>query len=463
MAKLIIFDLDGVLVDTKEIHYKALNNAIWKAGIDAKINPEEFLITEEEHLSTFDGLPTKVKLQMLVTKKNLKPEWIPSIEEYKKQFTKQLLDENIKEDYTKISLFRKLKSEGYKIAVASNAIRETVINCLVNLGVMKYVDYFQSNEDVTHRKPHPEIYWKCMIALGATPNETYIVEDSAVGREGASYSGAHLIAVNNMHDVTIANTIPSILGTSTKSIRWEDKKMNVLIPMAGAGSRFAEQGYTFPKPLIEVRGKPMIQVVVENLGIKAQYIFIVQKSHYEKYNLQYLLNMIAPDCKIVQVDGLTEGAACTTLLAKEFIDNDSRLVIANSDQFVEWNSNQVMYSLVESNLDGGILTFKNTHPKWSYAKVDEHGFVLEVAEKKPISDNATVGIYYWSKGSDYVKYAEQMIEKNIRVNNEFYVAPVFNQAIEDGKKFGIREIERMYGIGTPEDLNYFLNNYKGLV
>ena len=168
--------------------------------------------------------------------------------------------------------------------------------------------------------------------------------------------------------------------------------------------------------------------------------------------------MIAPNCKIVQVDGLTEGAACTTLLAKEFINSDAPLMIANSDQYVDWNSNECLYALNADGIDAGIITFKNSHPKWSYAKLGNDGFVAEVAEKKPISDNATVGIYFWKYGSDYVKYAEQMIQKNIRVNNEFYVCPVFNQAIEDGKKIKIFNANNMWGLGTPEDLEYFIKN-----
>ena len=204
----------------------------------------------------------------------------------------------------------------------------------------------------------------------------------------------------------------------------------------------------------------MIQVVVDNLNIEAHYIFIVQKEHYEKYNLKQVLSLISPNCDIIQVDGLTEGAACTTLLAKQLIDNDEPLLMANSDQYVEWNSNECLYAFTADGIDGGILTFKATHPKWSYARVDDDGFVKEVAEKNPISDNATVGIYYWKKGSDYVKYAEQMIEKNIRTNNEFYVCPVFNEAIGDNKKIRIKEIGGMWGIGTPEDLNYFLENKK---
>ena len=149
--------------------------------------------------------------------------------------------------------------------------------------------------------------------------------------------------------------------------KWQGGKMKVLIPMAGAGSRFANAGYTFPKPLIEVRDKPMIQTIVDNLNIDAEHIFIVQKSHYEKYNLKEVLSIISPDCKIVQVDGVTEGAACTTLLAKEYINNNEPLLIANSDQYVEWDSNEFMYSMIGDGIDGGILTFYSTHPFLSCA------------------------------------------------------------------------------------------------
>jgi dTDP-glucose pyrophosphorylase len=202
----------------------------------------------------------------------------------------------------------------------------------------------------------------------------------------------------------------------------------------------------------------MIEVVVNNLNIDAHYIFLVQKSHYEQYNLKYLLNLIAPGCDIIQLDGITEGAAVTTLLAKDLINNKNPLVIANSDQYIEWNSNECMYAFNADEIDGGMLTFSAHHPKWSYARLGDDGFVSEVAEKQVISDNATCGVYYWKHGSDYVKYAEQMISKNIRVNNEFYVCPVFNEAIQDGKRFRIKTIDRMWGIGTPEDLNYFLDD-----
>lgn len=454
MNKLVIFDLDGVLVDSRDMHYEALNRALSNVG-------ENYVITRDEHLSLYDGLPTSRKLSMLTEKKDLPVDKHQQIWEDKQKATLEIFS-RLEHDHELMYYFQQLKHKDYQIAVASNSIRNTVKLVLLKLGVLEFVDYYVSNEDVVRNKPFPEMYWKCMTACNALPKDTVIFEDSHIGRQGALDSKASLIPIENRDDMSqakIDEAIRILSQSNVNHIPWKSEKMNVLIPMAGAGSRFATAGYTFPKPLIEVNGKPMIQVVVENLNIEAQYTFIVQKEHYEKYSLQYLLNLIAPNCNIVQVDGLTEGAACTTLLAKEFIDNDSPLVMANSDQFVQWNSNECLYAFNADGIDGGILTFKSTHPKWSYAKVGEDGFVSEVAEKKPISDNATVGIYFWKKGSDYVKYAEQMIEKNIRVNNEFYVCPVFNEAIEDGKKVRIKNIEKMWGIGTPEDLNYFLEHY----
>ena len=356
------------------------------------------------------------------------------------------------------SILRSLKSEGYVIACATNSIRETAKLQLIRKGFFEYIDFMYSNQDVKNPKPNSEMYMRCMIKAGVNPNETLIVEDSHIGRKGAIASGGVLCGVKNTTEVTY-DKIKKYINESNNEIKpkWQGGKMNVLIPMAGAGSRFEQVGYTFPKPLIDVTGKPMIQMVTENLNIEAKYIYIVQKEHYEKYNLKYLLNLITNNnCEIVQIDSLTEGAACTTLLAKEFIDNDEPLLIANSDQVVEWDSNELMYSRVADNVDGGILTFEATHPKWSFAKLGNDGFVSEVAEKKPISNIATAGIYYWAHGSNYVKYAEQMIEKDIRTNNEFYVCPVYNEAIQDGKKVKVFQIEKMWGLGTPEDLEVFL-------
>ena len=454
MIKLIVFDLDGVLVETKKLHYEAFNKAL--RDVDTK-----YEITLEEHLSKYDGLSTRKKLDLLGREKGLSGMEFESIWLRKQLYTSRMLRE-LKFDNRIIEVLSKLKNDGYTIAVASNSIRDSVKITLLKLGFLEYIDFYLSNEDVRHPKPHPEIYLRAIIESSSSPKETLIIEDSIVGRKAANESGAYLMGINNPTDIIYENIIKYInsINSSYRKPKWQGGKMNVLIPMAGAGSRFEKAGYTFPKPLIDVRGKPMIQWVVDNLNVEAKYIFIVQQSHFEKYNLKETLSNFCPNNEIIQIDGITEGAACTTLLAKQYIDKDEPLIIANSDQFVEWDSDEFIYSCSASDLDANILTFNSTHPKWSFAKLNDLGFVTEVAEKKPISDLATAGIYYWRKGSDYVKYAEQMIDKNIRVNSEFYVCPVFNEAIQDNKKVRTYNIDKMWGLGTPEDLEYFLKNYK---
>ena len=453
MTKLIIFDLDGVLVEAKEIHYKTLNKAL--AEVDRK-----YMITEKEHLSTYDGLKTNQKLEMLTKNKGLDPIYYEQIWNRKQDLTIDAISE-LKPNTHLIVVFKRLRDMGYKLACCSNSIRRSVLVMLSKIGLIEYMDLIISNEDVKNSKPHPEMYWKAMSMMSVLPEETLIVEDSPHGLLAASRSRANVLRVDNPADLTFEKIQNKLKENKIMSIpKWQGGKMNVLIPMAGAGSRFAAAGYTFPKPLIDVNGKPMIQMVVENLNIDANFVFVVQKEHREKYNLDTLLNLIAPNCKVVEVDGLTEGAACTALLAKEYIDSDAPLFFANSDQFVEWDSNEFFYKMNETDADGGIVTFKATHPKWSFAKIDDNGIVTEVAEKNPISDLATVGFYYWKHGSDFVKYAEQMITNNVRVNNEFYVCPVFNQAIDGGKIIRTFDVPKMWGTGTPEDLKHYLENYK---
>jgi beta-phosphoglucomutase-like phosphatase (HAD superfamily)/dTDP-glucose pyrophosphorylase len=449
--KLIIFDLDGVLVDAKKIHFDALNESL----------DDEYKISLSEHLSKYDGLKTSEKLKMLNQEKGLPTNLFSEIWDKKQNLTLLKL-KNLEKSDNLINCLEYFSSNGYKLACCSNSIRKTVLTVLSKLGVIEFFDYIISNEDVKNSKPHPEMYWKAISVMNCLPEETLIVEDSPFGLLAATRSKSNIMRVESPSDVTIENINKHLnnLKMDNKP-KWKNDRLNVLVPMAGAGSRFESAGYTFPKPLIDVNGKPMIQVVVENLNLDANYIFVVQKKHREKYNLDSLLNLISPNCKIVETDGITEGAACTSLLAKEYINNENPLFFANSDQFVEWDSNEFMYKMQETQVDGGIVTFTATHPKWSFAKVNENtGLVEEVAEKNPISDIATVGYYYWKHGSDFVKYAEEMIDKDIRVNNEFYVCPVFNQAINDEKEIRTFNVKGMWGLGTPEDLKYYLENYK---
>lgn len=449
--KLVIFDLDGVLVSSREFHYHALNKAL--AEVD-----DNFVISNQEHLARFDGLSTRKKLEILSTEQGLAVDLHDEIWRRKQALTIECIHQLVKPNVAITQLFKKLVSDGLIIYVCSNAVHETVYTILKGMGLLPYVKKILSNEDVTMPKPHPEIYWQAMTCERVFPKETLIVEDSFVGRTAAISSGAKVCGINQPSDVTI-EYIYAELNKPIQPKKWQAKNMNVIIPMAGAGSRFAKVGYTFPKPLIDINNQPMIKVVVDNLNVEANYIFVVQQQHYERYNLKSFLNVIVPGCKIIIADGLTDGPCCTTLLAENLIDNDNPLLIANSDQFIEWESGQFFHTMNAPNVHGGVLTFESTHPKWSYVKTDAMGNIVELREKQVISNIATVGIYYWAKGSDYVKYAKQMIAKENKVHGEYYVAPVYNEAILDGKSIKTSPIEKMWGLGTPEDLEQFLQHY----
>lgn len=228
--------------------------------------------------------------------------------------------------------------------------------------------------------------------------------------------------------------------------------------MAGAGSRFSNVGYTLPKPLIDVRGKPMIEHAAKSVGLdNCQYIYLVQDEHYHKYNLEKILNEITPNCKIVKVNGITDGAARTCLLAKDLINNSKPLIILNSDSKIEYNAQEFIYTINKESADSAILTFYADHPKWSYV-VEKDGVVVNVVEKEVVSNKATAGIYYFKTGNMFVNAAETMIAKNLRVNNEFYVAPCINQIIENSGKVISFDVNRFISLGTPEDLAEYLNS-----
>jgi NDP-sugar pyrophosphorylase family protein len=238
--------------------------------------------------------------------------------------------------------------------------------------------------------------------------------------------------------------------------------LTIVIPMAGRGSRFADAGYALPKPLIPIHGVPMIEVVVRNLApsVPARFVFLCQAEHLTGYGFEPRLREAAPGCEIVPVDGVTEGAACTVLLARDVIDADDVLVIANSDQWVDRAMDDHLAVLRDQRLDGLIMTMTADDPKWSFVRLDERELVTEVVEKVVISDEATVGIYTFARGGDFIRGAEAMIAAGERVNGEFYVAPVYNRLLAEGARVGIDNVgsdgDGMYGIGIPADYERFV-------
>ncbi len=237
--------------------------------------------------------------------------------------------------------------------------------------------------------------------------------------------------------------------------------LNIVIPMAGRGSRFQEAGFELPKPLIPVHGVPMIRVVIENLRPNAphRFIFLCLQEHIDRYNVGERLQSWCPGAEIVVVDKVTEGAACTVLLAEEFINNDDPLMIANSDQWVDISVDDYLAQMEATGADGLIMTMWADHPKWSYIGFGTDGKPDRVVEKEVVSNEATVGVYNFRRGSDFVAAANAMINKNLRVNNEFYVAPAYNELIAENRGIAYynvgREYDGMYGLGIPSDLALF--------
>jgi len=238
--------------------------------------------------------------------------------------------------------------------------------------------------------------------------------------------------------------------------------MNIIIPLGGLGKRFADEGFKNPKPLIKIDEKPMILWAIESLGTSGNYIFILRKS-FGSDRIREVLENTVKGCKIIEIDYLTEGPASTCLLAKEFINNDEELIIANCDQIMWWNGDYFINSVRNSRYDGVIVTYYANTSKNSYAKINQHGDVVEVKEKEVISNISLNGIHYWKRGKSFVYSAEQMIFKNDRaINGEFYIGPSYNYMIKNQERVGIFHIPETQhnAVGTPDDLREFLRKKK---
>jgi len=452
--KLLIFDLDGVLLDCKNIHANAFINT-WN-------NLYEWSpISHTFHEKYLDGRNTYGKISYLEKHFNIAVD-SKKIYTIKQEFTIQELSSYNYPTKFK-SLFESLKKD-YLLACASNSIRSTVTLVLNKLNIYDYFDLVLTNEDVLEPKPNPEIYKKVMSTLDILPENTYIFEDSPIGLEAATKSGANVIKVTDSVDLNNLFIIKSIEQKMKYTPYLDDPswKLRVIIPMAGEGSRFRVEGYTISKPFIPIQNKPMIMWVLDNLKSKypelqcrIEYHLCVRTEYTNEFKDLSGFN-------VHSIPHLTQGPACTVLHIKDIINDEYPILIANSDQYLEWDFDEFLEASLNPNYDGCISTFNQPDPndlKWSYAKVDENGIVTSVAEKEYISPNATTGIYFWNYGKQFINYAETMITKNDRVKNEFYVGPVYNYAIQDNKYIRILDCKKMWGLGVPNDLKKFITHY----
>jgi len=233
-----------------------------------------------------------------------------------------------------------------------------------------------------------------------------------------------------------------------------NSKINIIIPMAGKGQRFVNAGYTTPKPLLKLGDTLIVKHIIDTMRCPgAQFIFIVRQEHCDEFQLDQKLLEIEPDAKILKINEMTEGSICTVLLAKGYFDNDVPIIIKDCDQIINWNPEHFLEFVSRNKADGSLVTIHYDRPDYSFSRVDSKGKVLETAEKSVISNHGHTGIYYFAKGKDLIRYSQRMIDKNIRTNNEFYTAPVYNQYIQDGKLILIYPVAEMFQLGTPEEFD----------
>lgn len=229
--------------------------------------------------------------------------------------------------------------------------------------------------------------------------------------------------------------------------------MKILIPIGGNNT---EDNNEYIKSLYEIEKKTILQHVYESLSVikDADFIVVVKREDVLRYHIDNMIQLMIPDVRIIIADGVTQGSACTCLLAIDEINDDEALLVVGSDQLVNTDLQLVVEEFQSRAYDGGLIIFDDIHPRWSYVKLDENDLVVEAAEKRPISRNATTGFYWFKYGRDFITSAEKMIMKDAHVNEKYYVCPVYNEMILEHKRIGV------YRVSKKDYFNF--NHQKGL-
>ncbi|MBI1343047.1 MAG: NTP transferase domain-containing protein [Terrimonas sp.] len=243
--------------------------------------------------------------------------------------------------------------------------------------------------------------------------------------------------------------------------------LQILVPIAGGNAFFTDHAeYQFPKPLVEINGKPMIQLVYENLqGIDVKdkkFIFILRDEDCTRFHLDQTVAILTDGkASVVRLKEETKGAVCSCLMAIDLLDMNSPLLIANGDQVIEQELSDAVISFMDGQQDGGVITFESVHPKWSYARM-ENNQVVETAEKRPISKKAIAGVYYFRKAIDFIEGGFEVIKKNTNTNGIFFVSATINELILHNKRvgaYGIRN-EHYHSFYSPQKIKEFENSTK---
>ena len=237
--------------------------------------------------------------------------------------------------------------------------------------------------------------------------------------------------------------------------------INVLILMSGSSQAFKDAGYAFPKNLVELGGAPLVQRVLAHLSpldaLSARYLCVLRHDENANHHTGAVIHLVNPAAVLVELNADTSGAACSALLAVEHINNADPLIIVNGDQILDADLTAAIRDFQARGLDGGIVVFEDLHPRWSFVKCNEAGFVIEAAEKRPISKLATAGFYYFDRGRDFVLAATEMIKKDAHVNSLFYICPAFNELVLRQRRIGVHKITRKayHSLATPADTHTY--------
>jgi len=457
----LLFDLDGVLADLCALHRECFIHAFNEAHGSA--------VLDERTHAPLEGMNTRAKLAECA--RQFGPLDAAAVFARKQELTRARLEAWSPPTHVRDAL-RFASTHGARLACVSNSIRATLDAVLAKLGVLELLETTVSSDDVAHPKPAPEGYLLALQRLGADAADAVIFEDSACGLAAARAPRAHGVEVLDSLDITAEFLRPHLLLEPTaialeRCVAALPPLLRVVIPMAGAGSRFAREGFYVPKPFLRLPEGPMWEAVVRNLvppsvRSRTEVHVVVQGVHAE--HLQHT-SIDGVPVHVHVVPALTEGPACTVLTLRAALDDDVPLLVGNSDQLMEWDAEAFFRLLRHPSYDGAVSTFYHPCPddvKWSYARAGADGTMAQIVEKRYIGPDASTGIYGWARSRDFVRAADDMIAADDRTNGEFYVAATYNHAIARGLRFRLHNVTRLWGLGVPADFDAYLDRASDL-
>lgn len=458
--RLVVFDLDGVLVESRDLHYEALNRALEEeAG-------KECVISREEHTHVYDGLSTNQKLKMLEVAKGLPSDLHQNVWDKKQAYTESLVNEMLGPLDHILNTITALKKMSLPVCVASNCIRSSVKTILTQIGLMPYVDVFLSNEDVKNAKPNPDIYEKACSIFGVSPSETLVVEDSTIGFEAASRAGCHMLRVSNPHDVT-----ESSVKSRIQELECLTEEVTIVLPLAGPYPEIwqAREASEMPLYLTDVSGESVLELIGKSLSTRryvANYIFVVKEAVSKAYDVDALCAKAvdyAP-LKIVKTKTDTLSSLHTILqIPAEYIPDNVPLLVADGHHIPVWKDGESLDNILGSHSAGALTVVQATNPRFSYVRLsfdkrskEGPSRVVEVAmEGRPTSDLACSGLYYFKRASDLREAAKTVIGTNQRWLGRFFTAQLYNELVQNGLEVEALQLKNYWSLRTVDEIERY--------